>query len=193
MSVEWETVSLWQDAILRDRLDDIRASFVESGAVGPDASWAPEREAVRGRENKILLEYWHESRGDQAMPPISAVDPVRIQPALGRVAVLEAVEGGRDFRYRLFGTVMTAVSGFDMTGKLLSTHPSSAYIVNFNMALYRAILIKRVPVLSSYKPVARYAAFWERLMLPFGTEVDGVIRIVTGNIAFDRDGRELQS
>jgi hypothetical protein len=193
MPVEWETVDAWQADLLRDDLRGIRAGYAKSGAGGPNAAWSPDRALVKASENRFLLDYWHECRGDAAMPPVSAIDPVRIQPALGRVAVLEPVEDGHDFRYRLFGTIMAAVSGFDLTGKLLSTHPSSIYVVSFTMALYRATLVKRAPVLSSYTPVARYAAFWERLMLPFAGADGGVARILTGNAAFDRDGRQLLS
>jgi hypothetical protein len=193
MPIDWEAADRWQAGILRDDLGEIRTGFAENGAGGPDIVWAPARDRVRSGENRFLLDYWHESRGGAALPPMSAVDPMRIKPALGRVGVLEPVDGGRDFRYRLFGTIMAAVSGFDLTGKLLSTHPSSAHVVTLTLALYRATLAKQAPVLSSYAPVARYVAFWERLMLPFAGADGSVARILTGNAAFDRDGRQLQS
>jgi hypothetical protein len=193
MPVEWETVDAWQAGVLSNDLGDIRIDFARNGARGPDVVWMPDPDQVQARENRFLLEYWHECRGDAAVPPLSAVDPLRMQPALGRVAVLEPVADGQDFRYRLFGTIISAVSGFDLTGKLVSAHPSSLHIVSFTLALYRASMVRPEPVLSSYSPVARYAAFWERLMLPFAAPDGTVRRIVTGNAAFDREGRQLQS
>ncbi len=193
MTVEWTMADAWQAGILRDDLSAVRAAFAKAGGKGPDVIWRPEPAQIRADENRFLLSFWHESRGEESLPPVSALDPLRIQPALGRVSVVEPVENGRDFRYRLFGTIMAAVSGFDHTGKLLSDHPSSTHVVTFTLAVYRAALIRQAPVLSSYAPVARYAAAWERLMLPFAASDGSVTRILTGNAAFDRDGRQLKS
>lgn len=50
------------------------------------------------------------------MPLASEIDALEMRPALGYGMLVEPVDGGADFRDRLYGSNLAAVSGFDMTG-----------------------------------------------------------------------------
>ena len=91
--------------------------------------------------------------------------------------LLDLVEGGRDFRYRLYGSMIASISGFDMTGKLLSEHPASPYVAEFALASYRAAVQRREPVFRERHPVgAPYSsaaqARWMRVQASFSVSVE---------------------
>jgi hypothetical protein len=110
--------------------------------------------------------------------------------ALGYVMLVDAVESGRDFRYRLYGSAVAAVSGFDMTGRLLSEHAASAYILEFSLALYRATIQRRRPVFCHYAPAGTLlTAQWHRVALPMTDRSGAVVRLLAGAVPLARDGR----
>jgi hypothetical protein len=193
MGLEWNTITAWRDDLLEDRLDNIQAAFAEGNASGPEVVWSPAPAEARAPENRFLLDFWRGHAQGGEVAPVSAIDPIQMQPALGHVVVLEPMADGRDFRYRLYGSVLADVAGFDMTGKPVSAHPATWYIVSFTLALYQALLQRRGTVLASYAPVALYAASWERALLPFALPDGQITRIIAGNVAFDQDGRQLRS
>ena len=49
----------------------------------------------------FFLHYWHEKRGDYAMPPRAAIDAREFKQHLGWVCLLDALPDYVDFRYRL--------------------------------------------------------------------------------------------
>src|SRR3546814_18026508 len=89
--------------------------------------------------------------------------------------LLDILDGGADFRYRLYGSRIAERTGFDWTGRLLSEMASNAFTGTFYAAVYRAVMRRRAPILTvsgSTRPVA--ATPWSRLGLPFaGREAGG--------------------
>ena len=67
-------------------------------------------------------------------------------------ALVDVVDRGADFRSRLFGSKIALVSGFDVTGRLVSQHPASPYIVAFTLAAYRAVLQRGEPMATVHSP-----------------------------------------
>lgn len=67
-----------------------------------------------------LNDYWNEKRAGRAMPDRRDISPAHIVPFLPNILLSEVVDGGRDFRLRIFGTSLVALIGKEMTGKLLS-------------------------------------------------------------------------
>jgi|HubBroStandDraft_1064217.scaffolds.fasta_scaffold00163_5 hypothetical protein len=190
--IDWPRVERWEQDLAADRLDRIRTGFAAGGIGGLELARSPEPAALQGTANRFLLEYWlAEQQG--AMPPASAIDPIRMRPALGRILIVEPIEQGWDFRYRLFGTLVAAVSGYDMTGKLLSAHPLAPEMVCFAFALYRGLLVRPEPVMTMNVPPMAHFARWERIVLPFAGPGGEVTRFVVGNVGFDRDGREMRA
>ena len=122
------------------------------------------------------------------------MSPLDLRPALGYVLLLDVVEGGRDFRYRLFGSTVVNVSGFDMTGKLLSEHPASTYVTELSLAVGRAAVRRRTPVYTLRHPVgAKETNAWERLVLPLVDEDDNVMRLMVVSTPLDEEGKLIRT
>lgn len=67
-----------------------------------------------------LLHYWETRRNGAAMPDRADFDPLDVPRLLPNLLLAEAVDGGRDFRIRLYGTALVALSKEERTGKLMS-------------------------------------------------------------------------
>lgn len=69
-------------------------------------------------QHEALLAWWLRKRGDApAPPPRSALDPAELRAHLGSLALIEQIDEGRDYRFRLIGTNITEAYGRDSTGK----------------------------------------------------------------------------
>jgi hypothetical protein len=108
--------------------------------------------------------------------------------------LLDAVGEGHDFRYRLYGSIIASISGFDMTGKLLSEHPSSPYATEFGIATSRAALRRRQPIYTVRSPVgAEQTSSWQRVVLPLVDDSGTVVRLLSGTAPIARDGRVIRA
>jgi len=68
----------------------------------------------------FLKNYWDAKRGARAMPRRADISPAQLKEHLGWVMILEVLPGGRDFRYRLIGTLVTQYFLQDSTGKTVA-------------------------------------------------------------------------
>jgi hypothetical protein len=69
---------------------------------------------------KQLVAYWEKKRGMRLAPCRADVDPVELRMHLPNIFMVDVLDGGVDFRYRLIGTAIVAGLGRDSTGKRLS-------------------------------------------------------------------------
>jgi len=69
-----------------------------------------------------LYEYWRARRGGAAWPRRADIDPLEFGFALGRVSLIERIDGR--FRYRIVSTGLTAHLGYEMTGKFADEIPA---------------------------------------------------------------------
>jgi hypothetical protein len=142
---------------------------------------------------RFLLSHWSALASDPAPPHLRQIDALELTPALGHVMLLDVVDGGRDFRYRLFGSVVSRISDFEMTGRLLSEHPASPYVVEFFLAVYRAAVQLRRPIFSERQPVgAEDTARWLQLALPLVDDAGTVTRMMAGAVAVNHEGRMVR-
>ncbi|HXC54654.1 MAG TPA: PAS domain-containing protein [Rhizomicrobium sp.] len=65
----------------------------------------------------FLRAYWEQKRGGRAMPSRADISPAQLKDHLGWVMILDVLPGGRDFRYRLIGTLVTQYFFADSTGR----------------------------------------------------------------------------
>lgn len=122
-----------------------------------------------------LLAFWDARRGGRSMPERKDFDPLDMKPWLSRLMLIEVIDGGRDFRYRLVGTDVTEKLGYEITGKLLSTVPSSPGKVPEFLEEHRVAVRtgRPVHVIQDYFSEAMQRPIkYERLLLPLG-ERDG--------------------
>jgi hypothetical protein len=86
-------------------------------AVEGDA--APQK--IRDSRLRGLWEYWSAKCDGAALPGRAAISPLEMRPWLGNLLLMDVVEGGRDFRYRLHGTQLVQLFGADLTGRMVSS------------------------------------------------------------------------
>jgi len=142
------------------------------------------------RPLRFLAQFWSALTRDGELPHHDKIDPLALQPALGYLMLLDVIEGGMDFRYRLYGSTIANISGFDLTGRLMSEHPASTYVVEFNLAVTRAALRRRTPLYTTRNPLgAQDTKTWPRLALPFSDRDGAVARFLVGTVAIGADGR----
>lgn len=67
-----------------------------------------------------LLGYWNDLRRGRPMPDRSDIRPEGLVRFLPSLAIVETIDGGSDFRFRLFGTVLAEYTGVDRTGERFS-------------------------------------------------------------------------
>jgi hypothetical protein len=182
----------WTAAIVAGMVDDIRTTFRAQGARGPDIVWQPSAERLAAPQLRFLRRYWTDLARGRAMPRAGDIDAIEMRPALGYVVLLDVIAGGRDFHYRLFGSLIAAASGFDVTGKRVSQHKASPHIVEFALAGYGAALARKEPLLTEHGPPPGVDVFaWHRLILPLAGETGAVTRFLIGNVPMGRDGRPV--
>jgi hypothetical protein len=75
-----------------------------------------------------LLEYWDTLRGQAAMPPKEAIDPIDFRYILGYVTLVDVESGPRRYRFRLDGSILVRLSGMDYTGRYLDQLDMPDYI-----------------------------------------------------------------
>jgi hypothetical protein len=174
---------LWFDDILQSRADRIDFAFNAAGACCPKSQWTPRADEAQTLPIRHLIRYFEEKSLGTETVQAAILDPADLRPALGYVNLLEPVDDGRDFRFRIFGTFVAAVTGQDMTGMLLSELPASDYVIDHAMATYRAAYARRLPLLSTRIPLgAATTSRWERLVLPFTDASNAVTRLLVGAV-----------
>ena len=192
MSVDWERIERWQTLLQDDDLTELQELFDANGARGPSIRWDPPADTIQKLPMRFTLERWQQA-ATLGLPTTRFVDPIKLTPALGYLLLVDVVDGGQDFVYRLFGSRVSAVSGFDMTHKKLSNHPASSYIREFSIALYRAAIVRREPVWSHYGPaMAVSTAAWERIVLPLADDAGTICRFLVATVPIGLDGNTVK-
>jgi hypothetical protein len=191
-SIDWARVAQWTEHVATEDLAPIRSIFRAHGAPGPVVTWTPSINQIETPELRLVLAYWSRAAQENRTPRWSDIDLTEISHVAGYLMLLDVVEEGQDFEYRMFGDIIAEVSELDMTGKRLSMHKASTYIVEFSLAVYRAALLRHQPVLTEHRPTGtKYTAAWQRIVLPLVDEAGAVIRILTGTVPVDRDGKVI--
>ncbi len=163
--------------------------FAAHGRGGVTVQWSPAPDQLPLDGHRFLLAYWNGARGAAAMPAVAAIDPFALKPVLGNVMILDPLDGGADFRFRLYGTAIAEAARFDWTGSTLAEMqrilkgPGPAFF----LATYRALLRRGEPLYTANPAVVVFSArAWGRLILPFG-DAGGIARILVGNYVISQD------
>jgi hypothetical protein len=176
--------------IAAEEVRDIARVFAMDGLSAPVVRWCTQESDFLVEPLRFLLAYWSTLRGNHAVPHYRSIDPAAMRPVLGFLMVLETIESGRDFRYRLFGSSIARVSGFDMTGRPMSAHPASPYATEFAIASTVASVQGGLPLYTERQPVrAEKTMRWPRLTLPLRDDSNRIVRVLGGTVPLDRDGR----
>jgi hypothetical protein len=183
----------WTDQFRAGDAAEARQAFAAAGARGPELIWHPSNGDLAFPQLVLLLDYWRRLAGDHALPGASAIDPFAMRSALGYVSLVDVLDRGDDFRTRLYGSIVAAVSGFDLTSDLVSTAPMQSYMRTYHLAIYRAVLARGEPLLTRHgAPDAKTTAAWHRLVLPLVGDDGTITRFLVGNLPVGFDGRVIR-
>ncbi|MCC7045205.1 MAG: PAS domain-containing protein [Alphaproteobacteria bacterium] len=143
-------------------------------------------EADLAHDERLLGLYrlWQSKRKDRQLPSRAAFQHAELPPWFGTLILLDVLDGGADYRYRLFGLVLATEAGFDMTGKLLSKYPIRSNLPHFR-EVFAEVLRTRAPALSEHDPGVAHIRRRRRLILPLGKDGETVDMIMTANYAVE--------
>jgi len=173
------------------------AAFTDADAPAPLILFDPPRTALAQPALESLYDSWRAIGGRAgAPPPAGAFDPLTAAAALPFVMLLDSVDQGADMIYRVYGRAIAERFGVDFTGRRLSETPIEPRIAAFFLATYRAVALRRAPILTQHAPPRSVSvASWRRLILPLAASdaPDAPVeRFLVGNIPGlwrSRDGR----
>lgn len=160
--------------------------FAENGAPPPRIAWNPAEADLPAGPLQFLVRYWRQHGREGALPGFSIVDPIALKPALGYLMLLDVLDEGWDYRYRIYGSEIASRFGRDLTGRRTSDIAKTAFTGIFYIAGYRAVLARREPLFTvSSSPRYVAAVDWWRLVLPLADRDGAVTRILVGNMPGD--------
>lgn len=190
--LDWRRVEEWTFALAAGDARALEETFAAKAAPAPEAAWDPAIDRLAAPQQRFLLRYWRDLAGARRMPLARDIDALEMRPALGYVNLLDVIAGGENFRYRVFGSAIATVCGYDMTGQTLSALKTNAHVVEFLLAAYRAVLRRRAPLMTVQRPPAAVQTVtWHALALPLADEAGAVTRLLVGNVPLARDGRPV--
>ena len=139
-------------------------------------------EALSDQRLLTLYIYWSAKRGQRAMASRADIDPGDVRALLPHILLIDVLEGGADFRYRLVGTEIERHIGRSLTGRLFSETLDGEYL-DYIRSLHQRAIAEAAPVYSENNFNDRRSGFAliadfkraYRLMLPLsrdGTTVD---------------------
>ena len=82
--------------------------------------------APSARVVRQAVAHWQALRGDRPMPRRSALDPLDVPALLPYSELIEVLDGGADFRYRVVGSEIDRISSGFYTGKRVSEIPQQS-------------------------------------------------------------------
>jgi hypothetical protein len=178
------------DDLIRGSFSPVSQRWLSTHVPGLEIGRMPSADSCRYRQIPATLDYWNSLPKVDGVADTMVVDPLALVPALGSLMLLDVLEQGRDFHYRLYGSRIAQVSGFDMTGKSLNDLPTESPIKMFFRAGYLGVVRHRMPLFTVHKaPETIMIGNWHRLQLPLG--LDGEVqRILVCNVGTRPDGEE---
>jgi hypothetical protein len=139
-------------------------------------------DALKQDYARDLFHYWCGARGEAAIPPLSAIDPVRLPRAcLPYISVLEVEQSPLRLRSRLTGSALVDQLGLNQTGHYLDEYPGMAGQIErmaWSVREQRPYLVEDELTFGPHD-YKRYQV----LVLPFGDPGCGVQRLV-GSFCF---------
>lgn len=129
-------------------------------------------------DQQTLYLLWSERCRGRRMPCRSDIETPKLGPWLGRIHLLEVIDGGHDFKYLVFGTQIGQHFDLEMTGRFVSDWHEPIRSAGF--ATYRRIVQERRPYLIRQNEPAKGRMLCNhRLILPFSQDGEAVDHILT--------------
>ena len=125
---------------------------------------------------------WQGLRGDRAMPARAAMTPRAMKGFLKFAALLEVLDDGRDFRFRIAGDAVNMQQGMSLSG--MTTADIDARIPGYGSrlrSLYARVHRKRQAFAyrgTYFRPGDQHAFAHEAVMLPLGADGETVDHVL---------------
>jgi hypothetical protein len=128
-----------------------------------------------------LYDYWRAKRGGRFAPSRADIDPVEIPRLLPHLMLVDVVDGGARFRYRLAGTEIESRFGCSMVGRYIDEMMRGRYS-DYLHDLYRELLASRRPLYSESAYASDDSAPLQarRLMLPLSADGSVIDMVLAG-------------
>lgn len=158
--------------------------FASQGIDHPVAIWNPKTEDLVTEPVRFLHKFWHDKKSDGEIGMRSAdLDPLDLFPAMGYIMILDVLDGGRDFRYRVYGSKIAEIAKFDSTGLKISETKAHPLMKAFFSTVYEAVLQRPEPIYTQHNPPPnRIIATWHRIVLPLHDGNGSLDRFLVGNV-----------
>ncbi|WP_193183875.1 PAS domain-containing protein [Nisaea sediminum] len=160
-----------------------------------DASAGRLEEIVPPIEDRIerLIAYWRSKKSAGGLPGRRDIDPTEIPDLLPHIGLIDVLEGGQAFRYRLLGTHLNNIFGEDFTGKDVGEIKLGDYGA-FLLDLYRSVLTATSPVVSDSVFEFRDKNFLKvrRVLFPLAADGRTVDMILFINVFRSRYEEEVE-
>src|SRR5258706_15696691 len=142
---------------------------------------------------KAVKRYWADKRGGRPMPSRQDIDPKEIKSLLPQVMLVDVLEGGGDFRYRLLGSKLLPYFPGEAAGQMMSVAlaPFGLVTLEATLAVYRAVAIERIPlrITGPGETFAQRAKYFEAILCPLAGEGEKSNKIFV-SFSFDRSHRK---
>lgn len=128
---------------------------------------------------RTLHDLWERKRGSRPLPARTELDVIDLWPWLGNLMLIEVENGGADYLYRVYGTVIADYFNRDLTGRRTSSLTPDVQAVvraEYNQAIsdLRPIVVNRA------RSVQQKRIRASKLILPLGPEVGRVDHLLVG-------------
>ena len=138
-----------------------------------------------------VAESYNKLAGDRLMPVRSDFSPSRFRWMVGRMYLIDVLDGGADYRFRLWGDFLQVVYGFDLTGLRFSELEEQGLLVALRPHYDGIVATKTVrfhPGAAVWPNGACIQYQW--LMLPFADE-EGRVSLILGAVASEVPTEDL--
>ena len=146
---------------------------------------ADPQEVVGDKRMLALYHYWDSKRAGRLMPARGDIDPTEIPTLLPFILLIDVINDGADFRYRLVGTDIVRWVGNDLTGRTFTEVLPAGNYASYIAGLVRDAIGQRRPLYSEggFVVDGRVDRQVRRLVLPLSADGTTVNMVLCGQIA----------
>jgi len=136
-------------------------------------------ETIEHPKIRRVYEYWLSKRAGREMPAKTDIEPLELRDVLGYLCLLDVTEEAPPrFRFRVDGSSLASLTGFDLTGKYADDLPDPDYRA-YVLKLYAQVVETRRPVFrANEEEWAGYGVRADSVTLPLsgdGKRVTGIL------------------
>ena len=141
------------------------------------------------RDDPVLgpaLTYWTAKRGGRLMPRKRDIDPIEIPAKIvPNLQLIDVIDGGARFRYRLIGTATVDAYGEDFTGRY-ADEMFPAELRHFIHGIYRQVCAGRAPLFLSNRYISAkgFELASKRIYMPLA-DANGAVSHIFGVLRFE--------